>query len=88
MLGVIQAQCRDRNAAVRMWQIQRRYNASVISRGIRAMVAWDWDAARVNKDTYWSERIARLGPAEGLRVADELRVRRSVSSSFACRSVE
>jgi hypothetical protein len=45
----------------------------MITRGIRELVARDWDAARRSKDTYWGERIGRLGAAEGLRVADELR---------------
>jgi hypothetical protein len=45
----------------------------VSTRGIREFVARDWEAARENKDAYWGERIARLGPAEGLRVAEELR---------------
>jgi hypothetical protein len=50
-----------------------RYNAQVISRGIREFVSRDWAAARNSKDTYWAERITRLGPLEGLRIADELR---------------
>lgn len=33
----------------------------------------DWDAARESKDTYWGERIARFGPIEGFRIAEELR---------------
>jgi hypothetical protein len=45
----------------------------VITRGIREFVARDWLAAREAKDTYWGERIARLGPVEGMRIADELR---------------
>jgi hypothetical protein len=45
----------------------------VITRGIREFVARDWLAAREAKDAYWGERIARLGPVEGLRIADELR---------------
>lgn len=45
----------------------------VITRGIREFVARDWDAARESKDAYWAERIARLGPVEGLRIAEELR---------------
>jgi hypothetical protein len=45
----------------------------VITRGIRDYVARDWDAARQAKDTYWAERIARLGAGEGWRIADELR---------------
>jgi hypothetical protein len=45
----------------------------VITRGIREFVARDWTAARESKETYWRERIARLGAVEGLRAADELR---------------
>jgi hypothetical protein len=45
----------------------------VITRGIREFVARDWDAAREAKDAYWHERIERLGPLEGLRIAEELR---------------
>lgn len=50
-----------------------RYNAIVITRAIREWANRDWDAARESKDLYWGERIARLGPVEGLRIADELR---------------
>jgi hypothetical protein len=45
----------------------------VITRNIREFVSRDWDAARRAKDLYWRDRIARLGPVEGLRVAEELR---------------
>jgi hypothetical protein len=45
----------------------------MITRGIRELVARDWDAARRNKDAYWGERIGRLGPVEAFRVAEELR---------------
>jgi hypothetical protein len=45
----------------------------VITRGIRELVSRDWDRARRAKDTYWGERVSRLGAAEGFRVADELR---------------
>jgi hypothetical protein len=45
----------------------------MISRGIRDFISRDWKAARDAKDTYWGERILRLGPAEGLRISDELR---------------
>jgi hypothetical protein len=45
----------------------------VITRGIREFVARDWKAVRDSKDRYWSERIARLGAAEGFRIAEELR---------------
>ena len=51
----------------------RRYNARVITRGIREFVERDWQAVRENKDAYWAARIDRLGPIEGLRIADELR---------------
>jgi hypothetical protein len=46
---------------------------AVITRGIREFVARDWQAARDSKDRYWSARIARLGPLEAFRVADDLR---------------
>ena len=36
-------------------------------------MARDWAAVRASKDAFWARRIARLGPAEGLRIADELR---------------
>jgi hypothetical protein len=45
----------------------------VITRGIREFVARDWGAVRAAKDRYWGERIGRLGPLEGLRIAEELR---------------
>jgi hypothetical protein len=45
----------------------------MVTRDIRAFMARDWREARRAKDTYWGERIARLGPLEGLRIADELR---------------
>jgi hypothetical protein len=45
----------------------------VVTRGIREYVSRDWEAARANKDAYWGERIFRLGPREGFRIADELR---------------
>jgi hypothetical protein len=45
----------------------------VITRGIRQFVERDWEAVRANKDAYWRDRIARLGAAEALRIADELR---------------
>jgi hypothetical protein len=50
-----------------------RYNAGVITRGIREYVERDWAAVRESKDAYWAARIERLGPIEGLRIADELR---------------
>jgi hypothetical protein len=46
---------------------------TVITRGLRELVARDWAAVRASKDAYWRERIARLGAAEALRIADELR---------------
>lgn len=45
----------------------------MITRQIRDYISRDWKAARDAKDAYWAERIARLGPGEGLRIADELR---------------
>jgi hypothetical protein len=45
----------------------------VITRGIKEFVERDWASVRLAKDAYWAERIARLGPAEGFRVAHELR---------------
>jgi len=45
----------------------------VVTRGIRAFVDRDWRSIRDNKDDYWAERITRLGPGEGLRIAGELR---------------
>lgn len=45
----------------------------MITRGIHELVARDWDAARENKESYWAERIGRLGAPEGFRVAEELR---------------
>lgn len=51
----------------------KRYDRSVISRGIREYVARDWGAAREAKEAYWAERIARLGPGEAFRIAEELR---------------
>lgn len=45
----------------------------MITRGIKAFLSRDWRAVREAKDDYWADRIARLGPQEGLRIADELR---------------
>jgi hypothetical protein len=45
----------------------------MLTTGIRAFVDRDWNAVRESTDAYWGERIARLGPMEGLRVAEELR---------------
>lgn len=56
--------------AANFWQ---GYNALVITRGIREFADRDWDAARRNKELYWSERIGRLGASEGFRIAEELR---------------
>src|SRR3989304_7751754 len=50
-----------------------RYDEIVIARGIREFVSRDWGAARDAKDAYWAERIARLGPLEAFRIAQELR---------------
>lgn len=47
----------------------------MITRGIRGYVSRDWEAARESKDAWWAARIGRLGPAEGLRITDELRRR-------------
>jgi hypothetical protein len=49
------------------------YNARVITRGIREYVQRDWQGARDAKDAFWADRIARLGPIEGFRIADDLR---------------
>jgi hypothetical protein len=46
---------------------------AVITSGIHAFMAREWQLAREAKDAYWGRRVARLGPLEGLRVADELR---------------
>jgi hypothetical protein len=50
-----------------------RYDELVITRGIRDFVSRDWAAVREAKDAYWGERIARLGPIEAFRIAEELR---------------
>ena len=57
-----------------------KYNRHVITRGIREYVARDWAAVRDNKDAYWAARIARLGPGEAFRVAEELRQQARVST--------
>lgn len=44
-----------------------------VTEGIADFVARDWAANRAAKDDYWASRIRRLGPQEGLRIADELR---------------
>lgn len=46
----------------------------MITRDIRDYVSRDWEAARRSKDAHWAERIARLGPVEGFRIAEELRL--------------
>lgn len=45
----------------------------MIARGIREFVSRDWDAVRDNKIVYWGQRVARLGPLEAIRIAEELR---------------
>ena len=45
----------------------------MLIRGIREFVSRDWRAVRAAKDRYWRDRVASLGPLEGLRAADELR---------------
>ncbi len=45
----------------------------MISDGIRAFMARDWQRARDAKDAYWAERVGRLGPVEAMRIAEELR---------------
>ena len=45
----------------------------MIAEGIRDYVSRDWRSARDAKDAFWAERIARVGPIEGFRIADELR---------------
>ena len=46
----------------------------MIARGIREFVCRDWQAVRDAKDVYWGDRIARLGPLEGLGIAEQLRL--------------
>ncbi len=45
----------------------------MITDGIHAFMARDWQRARDAKDTYWADRIGRLGPIEAMRIAEELR---------------
>jgi hypothetical protein len=45
----------------------------MVTRGIREFASREWSIAREAKDAYWGERVARLGPLEGLRIAEELR---------------
>ena len=42
-------------------------------RDIEAFLGRDWALLEASKTEYWAERKRRLGPAEGLRIADELR---------------
>lgn len=44
-----------------------------VTQDIAEYLARDWSAVRAAKDDYWAARIRRLGPAEGFRIADELR---------------
>ena len=41
---------------------------------IRAFVERDWQRLDESKTHYWNERKSSLGPAEGIRAADELRL--------------
>lgn len=50
-----------------------RSGPDMVTRGIHAFMARDWQRAREAKDAYWAERVQRLGPFEALRIADELR---------------
>jgi hypothetical protein len=47
--------------------------SKAVTQGIEEYVSRDWGLARRAKDGYWAARIRRCGPAEGIRVADELR---------------
>jgi hypothetical protein len=52
--------------------------------GLREYMARDWAAVRESKEAALAERLDRLGPAESLRMADELRqFARSVGSDPA-----
>lgn len=42
-------------------------------RDIEAFVKRDWGLVAEAKEAYWADRKRALGPAEGLRVADDLR---------------
>ena len=46
-----------------------RWSATAFARSWHATGSGPRDA----KDAYWAARIRRLGPAEGIRIADELR---------------
>ena len=37
----------------------------MLTRGIRAFMARDWQRAREAKDAYWAERVQPLGPLAG-----------------------
>lgn len=54
-------------------KLQRIRMSERITTGICAFMSCDWQRVRDWKDVYWAERIERLGPLEGLRIADELR---------------
>lgn len=52
--------------------------------GLREYLARDWEAVRESKENALAERLDRLGPAESLRMADELRrFARSIGSDPA-----
>jgi hypothetical protein len=40
---------------------------------IRAYVSRDWATVQEQKRRSWAERLARMGPAEGIRLADDMR---------------
>lgn len=55
-----------------------------VTDGLREYLARDWAAVRDSKDAALAGRLDRLGPAESLRMADELRrFARSVGSDPA-----
>ena len=45
-----------------------------VTEGIREFVARDWRLVRASKEDAWLERVDRMGPGEGLRMAEALRV--------------
>lgn len=45
----------------------------MLTDGIRDFMRRNWRGLRERKDAHWADRIAKLGPAEGLRIGDELR---------------
>ena len=55
------------------YRVPSGYDVDVITDGIAAFMARDWQRARDAKDAYWAERVGRLGPLEAMRMADELR---------------